>query len=176
MPLAAEHQLAAGQRGLEVLLHAAGDVDGRAGDVRPSQRPRPCRRAGRPDTGKKQAETAGFLACQGMLHKYLEAARDDQFLLEQDLHEPAAPMGGRLPNSEHRISELPVTTDHRVAIFMPEPVFRSPLTWGTATSRRRAPEAQIWAAPPASTQDRSPVQDDGYRASWVSALWLQGRI
>jgi hypothetical protein len=57
--------------------------------------PRPCRHAGRPDTGKKQAETAGFLACQGMLHKYLAAARDHQFLVGQDLHEAAAPMGDR---------------------------------------------------------------------------------
>jgi hypothetical protein len=35
---------------------------------------------------------------------------------------------GLSPNSEHRISEPPVTTDHRLAIFRPEPVFRSPLT------------------------------------------------
>jgi hypothetical protein len=85
--------------------------------------PRPCRRAGRPDTGKKEAETAGFLACQGMLHKYLAAVRDDQFPVGQDPHEAAASIGGLLPNSEHRIPELPATTDHRVAILVPEPVF-----------------------------------------------------
>jgi anti-sigma-K factor RskA len=58
-----------------------------------------------------------------MLHKYLAAAPDDQFLAGQDPHEAAAPTGGLLPNSEHRIAELAVTTDHRVAIFVPEPVF-----------------------------------------------------
>jgi hypothetical protein len=88
-----------------------------------SQRPRPCRHEGQPDAGKKRAETAGFLACRGMLHKYLAAARDDQFLVEQDLHEAAALMGGLLPNSDHQILELPVTIDHRVAIFASEPVF-----------------------------------------------------
>jgi hypothetical protein len=57
-----------------------------------------------------------------MLQKYLAAARDDQFLVEQDLHEAAALMGGVLPNSDHRIPELPVTIDHRIAIRVPEPV------------------------------------------------------
>ncbi len=69
------------------------------------------------------AAGTGFLACQGMLHKFLAAARDDQFLVEQGLHEAAASMGGLLPNSEHRIPELAITTDHRVATFVPEPGF-----------------------------------------------------
>ena len=38
-----------------------------------------------------QTKTAGFLACHGMLHNYLAAARGDQFLVEQDPHETAAP-------------------------------------------------------------------------------------
>ena len=85
IPLAAGHQVAAGQRGLEVLIPAVGDADGRAGDVRRSQRPsallayRPTRCRDVNGRGKKQAETAGFLAWQGMLHKHPEAARDDQF-------------------------------------------------------------------------------------------------
>ena len=71
MPLAAG---STGTAGLEVLIHAAGDADGRAGDVRHSQRPSalPARRPTR--YGEEQAETAGFLACRGMLHKYLAAA------------------------------------------------------------------------------------------------------
>jgi hypothetical protein len=42
-----------------------------------------------------------------MPHNYPAAARDDQFLAGQDLHEAAAPIGGLLPDSEHRIPELP---------------------------------------------------------------------
>jgi hypothetical protein len=53
--------------------------------------------------GEETGGTAGLLACQGILHSYLAAAGDDQFLVEQDLHEAAAPIGGPLPNSEHRI-------------------------------------------------------------------------
>jgi hypothetical protein len=107
--------------------------------------PRPCRHAGRPDTGKKQAETAGFLACQGMLHKYPAAARDDRFLAGQDLHEAAAPMGGLLPNSKHRIPEPQITASRSlcqsqfsIAVdmrhgFKPSPRTRSPDLGGTAS-------------------------------------------
>jgi hypothetical protein len=55
-----------------------------------------------------QTKTAGFLACQGMLHNYLAAARDDQFLVEQDPHETAAPMSGLLRNRDHDTQQLPV--------------------------------------------------------------------
>jgi hypothetical protein len=37
----------------------------------------------------------------------LAAARDDQFLVEHDLHETAAPMGGLLRNRDHHDSDFP---------------------------------------------------------------------
>src|ERR1039457_3120064 len=70
---------------------------------------------------EEQMKTAGFLACQGMLHNYLAAARDDQFLVEQDLHETAAPTDGLLRNRDHQVPELSVAVDHHVTIFVPEP-------------------------------------------------------
>jgi hypothetical protein len=54
-----------------------------------------------------QAETAGLIACQGMLHKYLAAARDGQFLAEQDPYETAAPANSLLRNRDHHISCSP---------------------------------------------------------------------
>ena len=51
----------------------------------------------------------------------LAAARDDQFLVEQDLHEAAAPIDGLLRNRDHRVPEHTVAVGHRVTIFVPEP-------------------------------------------------------
>ena len=51
----------------------------------------------------------------------LAAARDDQFLVEQDLHEVAAPTSGLLRNRDHQVQQLPVAIAHRVTIFVPEP-------------------------------------------------------
>jgi hypothetical protein len=70
---------------------------------------------------EEQIQTAGFLACQGMLHNYLAAARDDQFLVEQDLHEAAAPGNGPLRNRDHNVPENSVAVGHRVTEFVPEP-------------------------------------------------------
>src|SRR6266568_774685 len=52
----------------------------------------------------------------------LAAARDDQFLVEQDLHEVAAPTSGLLRNRDHQVQQLPVAIAHRVTIFVPEPI------------------------------------------------------
>lgn len=51
----------------------------------------------------------------------LAAARDDQFLVEQDLHEAAAPMDGLLRNRDHHAPEPSVAVSHRVTVFVPEP-------------------------------------------------------
>jgi hypothetical protein len=69
---------------------------------------------------EEQMETAGFLACQGMLHNYFAAARDDQFLVEQDLHEAAAPGDGLLRNRDHHVPENSVAVGHRVTEIGPE--------------------------------------------------------
>jgi hypothetical protein len=50
----------------------------------------------------------------------LAAARDDQFLVEQDLHEGAAPMGGLL--QDHDGPRQTVAVSHHVTIFVPEPL------------------------------------------------------
>jgi hypothetical protein len=84
-----------------------------------------------------------------MLHKYLAAVRDDQFLVGQDLHEAAASMGGLLPNSEHRIPGTPrnyrsprrdlrARASFPIAVDMghghtPSPRTRSPDLGGTAS-------------------------------------------
>jgi len=54
---------------------------------------------------------------------HLAATRDDQLMAEQDLHEAAAPMGGLYRTDSTGSPNSPVTTDHRIAIFVPEPVF-----------------------------------------------------
>jgi hypothetical protein len=69
---------------------------------------------------EEKTETAGFLACREMLHNYLAAARDDQFLVEQDPHETAAPMSGLLQNCD-RHPATPRNLSHRVTDFVPEP-------------------------------------------------------
>jgi hypothetical protein len=51
----------------------------------------------------------------------LAAARDDQFLVEQDLHDAAAPMEGLLRNRDHQVPEHTVAVSHRFTIFVPEP-------------------------------------------------------
>jgi hypothetical protein len=51
---------------------------------------------------EEQMQTAGFPACQAMVHN--DPSRplaDDQFLVEHDLHEAAAPMGRLLRNRDH---------------------------------------------------------------------------
>jgi hypothetical protein len=58
---------------------------------------------------EEQTETAGVVACQGMLHNYLAAARDDQFLVEQDPHETAAPANG-LPQPDWKEAGAPGPT------------------------------------------------------------------
>jgi hypothetical protein len=162
MPLAAGHQAAAGQRGLEVLVHVAGDVDGRAGDVRRSQRPPAlpaCRptRCGEERGGNSRLPRLPGECCTSTSRPFVMISSWSGKIFTKRPH----PWAACYRTASTGSPELPVTTDHRVAIFVPEPVFRSPLTWGTATRRRRAPEAQIWAAPPASTQDRSRVQNGG---------------
>lgn len=67
-------------------------------------------------------ETAGFLACLEMLHHTLAAARDDQFLVEQDLHEAAAPMDGLLQDRHHDAPRQTVAVSHNVTAFVPEPI------------------------------------------------------
>jgi hypothetical protein len=56
-----------------------------------------------------------------MLHNYLAAARDDQFLVEQDPHETAAPMSGLLRNRDRDVQQLPVAVVTGVTDFVPEP-------------------------------------------------------
>jgi hypothetical protein len=51
----------------------------------------------------------------------LAAARDDQFLVEQDLHEAAAPMGRLLQDRDHDVPGRAVAVSHHVTIFVPEP-------------------------------------------------------
>ena len=51
----------------------------------------------------------------------LAAARDDQFLVEQDLHEAAAPMDALLRNRDHRAPRQAVPVGHCITIFVPEP-------------------------------------------------------
>jgi hypothetical protein len=51
----------------------------------------------------------------------LAAARDDQFLVEQDLHEAAAPMDGLLQDRDHDAPRRAVTVSHHFTIFVPEP-------------------------------------------------------
>jgi hypothetical protein len=52
----------------------------------------------------------------------LAAARDDQFLVEQDLHEAAAPMGRLLQDRDHNVPGQAIAVRHHVTIFVPEPV------------------------------------------------------
>jgi hypothetical protein len=52
----------------------------------------------------------------------LAAARDDQFLVEQDLHEAAAPMGKLLQDRDHDVPRRAVAVSHHFTIFVPEPV------------------------------------------------------
>jgi hypothetical protein len=51
----------------------------------------------------------------------LAAARDDQFLVEQDHHEAVAPANALLQNRDLRIPGQIVTISHRVTDFVPEP-------------------------------------------------------
>ena len=144
--------------------------------------PRPCWHTGRPDAGmstagernrlKQRASLPGRECCTSTPRPLAMIS-----LVEQDLHEAAAPMGGLLPNSEHRIPELAVTTDHRVAIFVQEPGFRSPLTWGTASRTHRG--GPPGTAPPAgrALPARDPAAAYGpggsERAGPAGGRWLR---
>jgi hypothetical protein len=94
-----------------------------ARQVRRAQRPSALSARSPARYAKKRAETAGFLASHAMLDNHLAATRDDQLMAEQDLHEAAAPMGGLYRTDSTGSPNSPVTTDHRIAIFVPEPVF-----------------------------------------------------
>ena len=52
----------------------------------------------------------------------LAAARDDQFLVEQDLHEAAAPTDGLLQDRDHDVPRRAVAVSHHFTIFVPEPL------------------------------------------------------
>ena len=56
---------------------------------------------------EQQVQAAGFLACQAVLHNDLAAARDDQFLVEQDLHEAAVLPDMLLRNRHHHPPAAP---------------------------------------------------------------------
>ena len=51
----------------------------------------------------------------------LAAARDDQFLVEHDLHEAAAPTSRLLQDRDHHVPGQTVAVSHHVTIFVPEP-------------------------------------------------------
>jgi hypothetical protein len=52
----------------------------------------------------------------------LAAARDDQFLVEQDLHEAAAPMDGLLQDRDRDVQRAVAVSQH-FTIFVPEPEY-----------------------------------------------------
>jgi hypothetical protein len=51
----------------------------------------------------------------------LAAARDDQFLVEQDLHEAAALTDMLLRNRHHHPQQSHIALSHHITIFVPEP-------------------------------------------------------
>ena len=77
----------------------------------------------------------------------LAAARDDQFLVEQDLHEAAAPMDGLLQDRDHDVPRRAVAVSHHFTIFVLEPRI-CPLA-ATKMDRSLSPSVSEFPVPPA---------------------------
>ncbi|MFG6202320.1 hypothetical protein [Nonomuraea sp. JJY05] len=88
---------------------------------------------------EQQKNTASFLACQGMLHNDLAAARDDQFRDEPDHDDAAVHLRVELRNRDHLTTtrtDNVITRRDSFTDFEPDPQFEQHLRGDRAAECR----------------------------------------